>query len=35
MKIDAKSDQQVTIDNEIFEEVQEFVYLGSNECCVA
>ena len=29
MKINARSDQQVTIDNKNIEEVQEFVYLGS------
>ena len=29
MKINARSDQQVTIDNRNIEEVQEFVYLGS------
>ena len=28
MKINARSDQQVTIDNKNIEEVQEFVYLG-------
>ena len=30
MKIDARSDQQATIDNKNIEEVQELVYLGSN-----
>ena len=29
MKINARSDQQVTIDNKNIEDVQEFVYLGS------
>ena len=29
MKINARSDHPVTIDNRIIEEVQEFMYLGS------